>query len=777
MSCIVMLGGSAFAQSLTHVSPNPDPISIEPAPVSPGDGGGDSIQPAPTPVSGGGGGGTTTLSTSTYTIQTVNFSATQNSASSGGFAGEFNNSATEVGFFAHGGSGQDDASAFQTFTTNGVGSGTARKVQVGDSFSITMFSASNPFGFEGVYFDDNTTYTSFSNYNTNERTAVVLGPSGNWVIENNGTNVDTGIGSNNSITAVLTVTSSNTFNMAITNNSNSTTTTYYDLVMKNAPGTTTRIQSFSLIDQNDNNANFFVKNGSLTNTGSITLGGSNLNLTNSGVITDGLDSASTSTNSVNSVTKIGTNTMVLSGANTYTGTTTINAGTLSISSDGNLGTAPGSVTANSLNFTPAASGSAALVTTANMTLNSNRGITLNSGGTNFIGVASGTTLTYGGIIAGTSFLVKNQSGTLLLTGANTFTGGTNNLFIDEGTVSVGTGGTLGTSSGLINLGSSVTSGLNSALDIANANVIVTNPIDIRFFTGVTGGKTIQTSNGTGTATYSGNVTLHDTVTFQAATNGTVNFTGAIAQGTATGGQAVNGTPGLLIGSAGNAGTVILSSANTYAGSTAVNAGKLFVNGGVFGTSSGTGSGNVTVSNSGTTLGGSGAIGGSISIGASAKLAPGASGDGSTAILHTGALTLTNNTSIFSVDLNNTTPGTGYDRVVASSIALNNATLALTVGTLNAGDQFVIGINSSNGSTGQFNGLAEGASFNQGVDAFTISYLFNSGDGTANDILLTVTAVPEPGTWVAGALVFASLLLTQRRRLTHLVRRQGSSATF
>src|SRR5205823_196417 len=135
---------------------------------------------------------------------------------------------------------------------------------------------------------------------------------------------------NNSVTAVLTVTSSNTFNMAITNNTNSVTTTYYDLVMKNTPGTTAHIQSFALALQNDNSANFYIKNGSLSNTGTVTLGGSNLLLTNSGVITDGLAAGSTSTASVNSVSKIGSNTMTLTGTNTYTGTTTISSGTLNI---------------------------------------------------------------------------------------------------------------------------------------------------------------------------------------------------------------------------------------------------------------------------------------------------------------------------------------------------------------------------------------------------------------------------------------------------------------
>jgi hypothetical protein len=55
--------------------------------------------------------------------------------------------------------------------------------------------------------------------------------------------------------------------------------------------------------------------------------------------------------------------------------------------------------------------------------------------------------------------------------------------------------------------------------------------------------------------------------------------------------------------------------------------------------------------------------------------------------------------------------------------------------------------------------------------FTISYIAN-GQGDNNDISLHVDSVtvPEPSTWVAGALMVAFVAYTQRRRFTQLLRR-------
>ncbi len=122
-----------------------------------------------------------------------------------------------------------------------------------------------------------------------------------------------------------------------------------------------------------------------------------------------------------SLVKSGTGTLTLSGTNTYTGATTINGGGLSIASDANLGTAPGSVTASHLTLD-----GGTLIVTGNTTLSSNRGIALGANHGS-IDVASGRTLSYGGIISGTGNLTKSNTGTLNLSGVNTYAGNTSIL--------------------------------------------------------------------------------------------------------------------------------------------------------------------------------------------------------------------------------------------------------------------------------------------------------------------------------------------------------------
>lgn len=119
------------------------------------------------------------------------------------------------------------------------------------------------------------------------------------------------------------------------------------------------------------------------------------------------------------LTKAGAATLALTAANTYTGPTTINQGTLSVSNIANGGSP------SPLGASPAVPANLVLaggnLTYTGPTVSSDRGVTLVANGA--INVSTlGTTLSLGGDITGTGILTKNGLGVLALNSANTFTG-------------------------------------------------------------------------------------------------------------------------------------------------------------------------------------------------------------------------------------------------------------------------------------------------------------------------------------------------------------------
>ena len=209
------------------------------------------------------------------------------------------------------------------------------------------------------------------------------------------------------------------------------------------------------------------------------------------------------------------------------------------------------------------------------------------------------------------------------------------------------------------------------------------------------------------------------------------------------------------------GTLTLTGNDTFTRGTTVNGGTLLVN-------NTAGSGAVTVNNAGTTLGGTGTISGAVTVNAGANIAPG-NGGNNTGILTTGALTLAA-TSNFRVDINGTTVGT-FDQlnVATGGVTITGSNLVVTVGTtLSVGQTFTILNKVAGGAiTGTFAGIPQGGTVvGSNGTVFSVSYT----GGTGNDIVLTVTAapVPEPSTWIGGALAIAGLAFTQRRRLRKLI---------
>ena len=153
--------------------------------------------------------------------------------------------------------------------------------------------------------------------------------------------------------------------------------------------------------------------GNVTLGGStLTVGGNNLASTFSGIISG----------DAGNLIKTGSGTLTLTGANTYTGTTTISAGTMQVGDGGTLGTlGSGAITDN-----------AALVFKR----------------FDVISVAN--------VISGSGSLTQSGAGTLTLTGANTYTGATT---VTSGILKAGVATVAGTSG---------TFGNNSAVTLSNA---------------------------------------------------------------------------------------------------------------------------------------------------------------------------------------------------------------------------------------------------------------------------------------------------------------------
>ena len=123
---------------------------------------------------------------------------------------------------------------------------------------------------------------------------------------------------------------------------------------------------------------------------------------------------------------------ILSGANTYTGGTTVASGVLSVASDANLGGLSGGLTLEGGELLTTAAFSSLRTITLNPTLRANT-----------LAAAANTTATYLGILSGNGGLLVGEganTGTVVLTATNTYIGGTT---IRAGRLQIGNGGTTG----------------------------------------------------------------------------------------------------------------------------------------------------------------------------------------------------------------------------------------------------------------------------------------------------------------------------------------------
>jgi len=164
--------------------------------------------------------------------------------------------------------------------------------------------------------------------------------------------------------------------------------------------------------------------------------------------------------------KNGTGTLTLSGNNTYTGSTTINAGTLTANGGSAIANASAVSVGSGAVFNLGASETVGSIAGAgNITLGS---FTLTAGGDNSSTTASG-------IISGTGALAKTGTGILTLSGANTYSGATT---ISGGTLKAGSSTGMSSASTLtVNGGAFDLNGFNAtvaAVGAGNAAGTITN---------------------------------------------------------------------------------------------------------------------------------------------------------------------------------------------------------------------------------------------------------------------------------------------------------------
>jgi autotransporter-associated beta strand protein/T5SS/PEP-CTERM-associated repeat protein len=239
--------------------------------------------------------------------------------------------------------------------------------------------------------------------------------------------------------------------------------------------------------------------------------------------------------------QIGPGTTVLTAPNTYSGGTAINGGVLAVAADANLGAASGGLAfdGGTLRFLTG--------------FTTNRAVTLNAGGGSFD--TNGSSATLGGTISGIGTFTKLGIATLTLSGASSYSGAT---AVNAGTLQAGAANAFAP-------GSPFTVASGATLNLNGFNQTI------------------------GSLAGAGNVTLGAATLTTGSDNTSTTFSGTIS-----------GTGGLTkIG----AGTFVLTGTNTYSGATAVNGGRLTVNGAIPNST-------LTV-DGGATLGGTGTVGNAI----------------------------------------------------------------------------------------------------------------------------------------------------------------------
>jgi autotransporter-associated beta strand protein len=384
--------------------------------------------------------------------------------------------------------------------------------------------------------------------------------------------------------------------------------------------------------------------------------------------------------------------------------------------------------------------------TINMALGLNATITI---------AANSGNIAIGGVISdgsGSNGIIKTGINTLTLTGANTYSGGTT---LNQGTLTVGTGGTLGATTGalVVSNTNSTAPGTNTVLNLATA---------VDTTVGSLSGTIATPASGTNTATINnGGV----------GRNFTVNQTSA---GTYAG--VIAGAGSFTLGSL-STNALTLTGANTYSGTTTISAGTLIANNS---TGSATGTGAVSVTG---TLGGTGTItptgSNGITVNSGGIIAPGGAGATGTLNINLGSTTGTMVMSsgsgfqfqLGTAGLNINAPGVSdtlaFLNAASGDVTFNNNNINfLGTGAVGYYKIFDTSLDSSTWSgltfdsiSGVISGGLSSSNLASGLNAVFIMGGLGYG-GTSGDIYVQI--IPEPSAVLLGGLG-ATLLLLRRRR--------------
>lgn len=466
-------------------------------------------------------------------------------------------------------------------------------------------------------------------------------------------------------------------------------------------------------------------------------------------------------------------TWVFTNSNTYTGATTISAGTLQIGSN-SVGSV-GAITSSAIGTGGLTLGGGALssnsttdrtiLNAVTFTGNATLGNATNTGKLTFsanaaLGAATRTvTLNsnaeFAGVISSTGAfgITKAGTGILTLSGTNTYTGVTTiSAGILEASVLAN-----GSSNSGIGASSNVAANLVFGAPTSTLRYIGSSDVTIdRGFTmssGAGGGATIE-SSGTGTLSFNNTVAIN----YGAASQTRTLTLGGTNTGNNIFGKVIaNNTSATSLVKSG-AGKWVLDRTNTYTGTTSVNTGTLLVNGSIQ-TSS------LTTVASGATIGGSGTIG-ALTVSSGGFINPGNSPDTLDVV---GAY---NQAGTYNAEVTANTVGngtTGYDQIsVTGTVNITGGSLiaAFSGSGYAANDLLFILLNDSTDAiTGTYTGYADGATVaTYGGFNWNISYFADSGTNSfigGNDIALQAVLIPEPKTALLG--IIGLLLILRRRR--------------